>query len=137
MQSYAWVGKYVAAAGLVIVAIGWPEAEPLAAEVEPFKTAITSMFLGDRAVYVGYAAILLGIGLFTERAYCRFLCPLGGILATLDRLHIFNMLQAATGMRDELPSLRALMPGEGDQADRRNRHGGVLPVPRLPGRISR
>ena len=92
VQSYAWVGKYVAAAGLVIVAIGWPEAEPLAAEVEPFKTAITSMF-SRPAIYVGYAAVLLGIGLFTERAYCRFLCPLGGILATLDRLHIFNMLK--------------------------------------------
>ena len=92
VQSYAWIGKYVAAAGLVIVAIGWPEAEPLAAEVEPFKTAITSMF-SRPAIYVGYAAILLGIGLFTERAYCRFLCPLGGILATLDRLHIFNILK--------------------------------------------
>jgi NosR/NirI family nitrous oxide reductase transcriptional regulator len=92
VQSYAWLGKYVAAGGLVVVAIGWPEAEPLAAEVEPFKTAITSMF-SRPLVYVGYAAILLGVGLFTERAYCRFLCPLGGILATLDRLHIFNLLK--------------------------------------------
>jgi len=92
VQRYAWAGKYVAAAGLIVVAIGWPEAEPLAAEVEPFKTAITSMF-SRPLVYVGYAAILLGIGLFTERAYCRFLCPLGGILATMDRLHIFNLLK--------------------------------------------
>ena len=91
-QSRAWIGKYLAAGGLVIVAIGWPEAEPLAAEVEPFKTAITSMF-SRPLPYVGYAVVLLGIGLFTERAYCRFLCPLGGVLATFDRLHIFTLLK--------------------------------------------
>lgn len=92
VQSRAWIGKYLAAGGLVIVAIGWPEAEPLAAEVEPFKTAITSMF-SRPLPYVGYAVILLGIGLFTERAYCRFLCPLGGVLAAFDRLHIFTLLK--------------------------------------------
>ena len=91
-QSKAWIGKYVTAAGLVIVAIGWPEAEPLAAEVEPFKTAITSMF-SRPLPYVGYAVVLLGFGLFTERAYCRFLCPLGGVLAVLDRLHLVNLLK--------------------------------------------
>ena len=31
------------------------------------------------------AGALLALGLFTERAYCRFLCPLGGVLAALDR----------------------------------------------------
>lgn len=92
VQSWAWMGKYVAALGLVIVAIGWPEAEPLAAEVEPFKTAITSMF-SRPLPYVGYAVVLLGIGLFTERAYCRFLCPLGGVLAAFDRLHVFTLLK--------------------------------------------
>lgn len=92
VQSYAWAGKYLAAGGLVIIAIGWPEAEPIAAEVEPFKTAITGMFQRPLP-YVGYAALLLGIGLFTERAYCRFLCPLGGILATFDRIHIFTFLK--------------------------------------------
>ena len=40
-----------------------------------------------------YAGVLLGIGLFSERAYCRFLCPLGGVLAVLDRLHLLNRLK--------------------------------------------
>ena len=40
-----------------------------------------------------YAVALLGIGLFSERAYCRFLCPLGGVLAFLDRLHLLNLLK--------------------------------------------
>ena len=33
------------------------------------------------------------IALFTERAYCRFLCPLGAGLAVLDRLHLIDMLK--------------------------------------------
>jgi polyferredoxin len=40
-----------------------------------------------------YAGALLAIGLFSERAYCRFLCPLGGVLAFLDRLHLLNLLK--------------------------------------------
>ena len=43
--------------------------------------------------YVLYAGALLAIGLFSERAYCRFLCPLGGILAFLDRLHLLDLLK--------------------------------------------
>jgi len=42
---------------------------------------------------VFYAGGLLAIGLFSERAYCRFLCPLGGVLALLDRLHLLNLLK--------------------------------------------
>ena len=61
-------------------------------EIEPFKTAITSKF--TRAwPYVLYAGVLLAIGLFSERAYCRFLCPLGGVLAVLDRLHLIDLLK--------------------------------------------
>jgi ferredoxin len=61
-------------------------------EIEPFKTAITSKF--TRAwPYLLYAGALLAIGLFSERAYCRFLCPLGGVLAFLDRLHLLNLLK--------------------------------------------
>src|SRR5262249_56075889 len=61
-------------------------------EIEPFKTAITSKF--TRAwPYVFYAGALLTFGLFSERAYCRFLCPLGGLLAVLDRLHLINLLK--------------------------------------------
>ena len=62
------------------------------AEIEPFKTAITAMFARGWP-FVIYAGLLLTVGLFTERAYCRFLCPLGGTLALLDRLHIVNLLR--------------------------------------------
>jgi polyferredoxin len=61
-------------------------------EIEPFKTAITSKFTRTWP-YVLYAGALLAFGLFSERAYCRFLCPLGGLLAFLDRLHLINLLK--------------------------------------------
>lgn len=92
LQSRLWWGKYASLAIVVGLAFLVPTAGSVAAEVEPFKTAISAHFL--RAwPYVMYAAVLLGIGLFTERAFCRFLCPLGGALALLDRLHLLNLLR--------------------------------------------
>jgi transcriptional regulator of nitric oxide reductase len=62
------------------------------AEVEPFKTAIVLKF--DRAwPFVLYAVSLLGAGLFVERFYCRYLCPLGAALAIPARLKIFDWLK--------------------------------------------
>jgi NosR/NirI family transcriptional regulator, nitrous oxide reductase regulator len=92
VQRYLWLGKYVSATlvlGLAALSIGMGSR---VAEVEPFNTAITSHF--TRAwPYVCYACALLMIGLFTERAYCRFLCPLGGVLALADRLHLVDLLK--------------------------------------------
>ena len=90
-QKYLWLGKYVSAALILGLAAFSIDMGPLA-EVEPFDTAITSHF--TRAwPYVFYACALLVIGLFTERAYCRFLCPLGGVLALADRLHLVDLLK--------------------------------------------
>jgi len=92
LEKRLWLGKYIAAA--VVLALVMTEIDPSGAttEIEPFKTAITSKF--TRAwPYVLYAGALLAIGLFSERAYCRFLCPLGGVLAFLDRLHLLDLLK--------------------------------------------
>ena len=92
LESRLRYGKYVAAAVLLILAFASIETAESAAEIEPFKTAITAKLL--RAwPYVLYAGVLLAIGLTTERAYCRFLCPLGGVLAALDRFHLVNRLR--------------------------------------------
>ncbi|NRG18219.1 4Fe-4S binding protein [Rhizobiales bacterium] len=61
------------------------------AEVEPFKTAITLHFLRPPA-FVAYALILLFAGLFVERAFCRYLCPLGAALALPSKFKIFDWL---------------------------------------------
>ena len=55
-------------------------------EVEPFKTAITAHFQREWP-FVAYAVGILAIGLFMERAYCRFVCPLGAGLAILGRFN--------------------------------------------------
>jgi NosR/NirI family nitrous oxide reductase transcriptional regulator len=92
LERRLWWGKYIAAAVVLILVISQVDPSGASLEIEPFKTAITSKF--TRAwPYLLYAVALLGIGLFSERAYCRFLCPLGGILAALDRLHLINLLK--------------------------------------------
>jgi transcriptional regulator of nitric oxide reductase len=92
VQDYLRLGKYVSAALVLGLAALSIEMGSRVAEVEPFNTAITSHF--TRAwPYVFYACALLMIGLFTERAYCRFLCPLGGVLALADRLHLVDLLK--------------------------------------------
>ncbi|MBN9672713.1 4Fe-4S binding protein [Roseibium aggregatum] len=62
------------------------------AEVEPFKTAIILKF--QRAwPFVLFVVVLLTAGLFIERFYCRYLCPLGAALAIPARLRMFDWLK--------------------------------------------
>ncbi len=92
LEQRLWIGKYIAAAVVLVLVLAGIDSSGATTEIEPFKTAITSKF--TRAwPYVLYAGALLGIGLFSERAYCRFLCPLGGVLAALDRLHVVDLLK--------------------------------------------
>lgn len=62
-----------------------------AAEVEPFKTAIILHFLRDWG-FVVFAVALLAAGLFIERFFCRYLCPLGAALAIPGRMRMFDWL---------------------------------------------
>lgn len=87
-----WPLKYMIFLGLFGVSLmSIDQAEHLA-EVEPFKTAIILKFV--RAwPFVAYAAALLIAGLFVERFYCRYLCPLGAALAIPARLRMFDWLK--------------------------------------------
>ncbi|MBN2354439.1 MAG: 4Fe-4S binding protein [Spirochaetales bacterium] len=40
---------------------------------------------GSRLEILAYAGVLLGIGVFVARPYCRFLCPYGALLSVLSR----------------------------------------------------
>jgi NosR/NirI family nitrous oxide reductase transcriptional regulator len=92
LEKRLWMGKYIAAAVVLALVLTGIDSSGATTEIEPFKTAITSKF--TRAwPYVLYAGALLAVGLFSERAYCRFLCPLGGVLAFLDRLHLLDLLK--------------------------------------------
>lgn len=61
-------------------------------EVEPFKTAIVLKFMREWP-FVAYAVLLLGVGLFIERFFCRYLCPLGAALAIPGRIRMFEWLR--------------------------------------------
>ncbi|PKQ13622.1 MAG: regulatory protein NosR [Alphaproteobacteria bacterium HGW-Alphaproteobacteria-1] len=87
-----WAVKYILFLGLFGVSLASIEQAEHLAEVEPFKTAIVLKF--DRAwPFVLYALVLLGAGLFVERFYCRYLCPLGGALAIPARMRMFDWLR--------------------------------------------
>jgi len=87
-----WAVKYIIFLGLFGVSLVSIDRAEHLAEVEPFKTAIVLKF--DRAwPFVLYALVLLGAGLFVERFYCRYLCPLGGALAIPARMRMFDWLK--------------------------------------------
>ncbi|EMU4097458.1 4Fe-4S binding protein [Neisseria gonorrhoeae] len=62
------------------------------AEVEPFKTAIILKFMCDWW-FVAFAVALLIAGLFIERFFCRYLCPLGAGIALPGRFRVFDWLR--------------------------------------------
>ncbi|SMX43140.1 4Fe-4S binding protein [Maliponia aquimaris] len=72
--------KYLALAGLVAVTVIAPQHMDKAAEIEPFKTAITTYFWRDW-YYTAYAALWLVLGLVVFKGFCRYLCPLGALMA--------------------------------------------------------
>ncbi|NHF74105.1 NosR/NirI family protein [Paracoccus xiamenensis] len=87
-----WPIKYMIFLGLFGVSLASLEQAEHLAEVEPFKTAIVLKFV--RAwPFVVYAAGLLMAGLFVERFYCRYLCPLGAGLAIPARIRMFDWLK--------------------------------------------
>jgi NosR/NirI family transcriptional regulator, nitrous oxide reductase regulator len=87
-----WPLKYVAFIGLFALSLGPVALALQLSEIEPFKTAIVLRF--DRAwPFVLYALALIAVGLFVERAFCRYLCPLGAAFAIPARLRQFEWLK--------------------------------------------
>ena len=59
--------------------------------IEPFKSAITFRFNAPIMALI-WVLMILFVGLFIERAFCRFLCPLGAAASVLGKVRIFNFL---------------------------------------------
>ena len=74
-----WI-KYVLLAGLVATVFIAPQHVDTVAEVEPFKTAITVFFIREWG-YVLYAAFWIVLSLFLFKGFCRYVCPLGAVMA--------------------------------------------------------
>ncbi len=87
-----WAVKYLIFLGLLAVSLYSLSLAEVLSEIEPFKTAIILKFHRPWP-YVLYAGLLLVIGLFIERFFCRYLCPLGAALAIPDKLSLFAWLK--------------------------------------------
>ena len=133
VQERLWVVKYLVAIFLIGAVFVSVEAAESYAEIEPFRTAITVKFVRDWQFAV-YAAGLLSIGLFVERAYCRILCPLGGTLAVLGRFHMFTWLKRRQAC-GPVPDLRKRMPHRRHRALWQNQHERMSAMHGLPGSI--
>jgi polyferredoxin len=82
-----WPLKYASLAALTVATLYGLQTMAVAAEFEPFKTVI-SLRMDRTWPFVVYALVILAAGLFVERAFCRFLCPLGAVMAIGGRLRL-------------------------------------------------
>jgi NosR/NirI family nitrous oxide reductase transcriptional regulator len=87
-----WPIKYVIFLVLFGVSLSSLATAEQLAEIEPFKTAIILRFMREWW-FVAFALALLGAGLFVERFFCRYLCPLGAALAIPGRMRMFDWLK--------------------------------------------
>jgi len=105
-----WV-KYAVFFGLLAVSMFSMGLAERLAEVEPFKTTFLVGW-GQRAwPYTAFAAGLLALSIFTERPFCKYLCPLGASLAMPSTFRWFGLRR-----KQECSSCRACQRGCGSQA---------------------
>ena len=86
-----WMIKYTLFIAILALSFYSMDLALRLAEAEPFKTAI-SMRMMRAWPFVTFVVALLVAGLFIERFYCRYLCPLGAALAIPAKLKIFDWL---------------------------------------------
>ena len=87
--------KYAVFVGLLGVSFySMPLAERLA-EVEPFKTTFLVGVFHRSWPFAAFWALLAGLSLFTERPFCKYLCPLGAGLAIPSTFRMFALKRKA------------------------------------------
>ena len=87
-----WPVKYVIFIGIFGVSLHDLALAEQLAEVEPFKTTVILRFAHEWP-FLLWAGLLLGAGLFVERFFCRYLCPLGAALAIPGKIRIMEWLR--------------------------------------------
>ena len=81
------------------------------AEVEPFKTTFLVGLFNRSWPYTLFAAGLLGLSIFVERPFCKYLCPLGASLAMPSTFRWFGLRR-----KQECSSCKACAVGCGSLA---------------------
>jgi len=85
-----WV-KYVLLVFILGSLFVAPKFAPVAVEIEPFKTAISLYFVREWPFLI-WAVLCLSLGVFVYRGYCRYICPLGAALASLNFLQRWSWI---------------------------------------------
>ena len=108
-----WPIKYIIFLGLFGMSLYSTAFAEQLAEVEPFKTAIVLKFAREWP-FVIYALTLLSAGLFVERFFCRYMCPLGAALAIPGRIRMFEWLRRWPECGTPCQRCAKECPGAGD-----------------------
>ncbi len=99
--------KYLVLLALLAMTGYAPAALDTWAEVEPFKTAVTTYFVREW-YFVAYAVAWLLLGMIVFRGFCRYVCPLGAVMAIGGWLRLRNWIprRAQCGTRCQLCAVR-------------------------------
>ena len=88
--------KYLVLLLLVLVAFTSAPWTDRLVEIEPFKTTITFYLFEREWPYVAWALLIILASLFSYKGFCRYLCPLGALMALLGKVRLFNWLARRT-----------------------------------------
>lgn len=103
--------KYAIFFGLLAVSFFSMGLAEKLAEIEPFKTTFLVGLLNRSWPYTLFAGGLLGLSIFTERPFCKYLCPLGAALAMPTTFRWFGLKR-----KDECTQCKACAKGCGSLA---------------------
>ena len=85
-----WI-KYGVLATILVSLFAAPSFAQITMEIEPFKTAISLYFLREWP-FVLWALFCLALSVFVYRGYCRYICPLGAALASVNFLQRWSWI---------------------------------------------
>ncbi|HMN82354.1 MAG TPA: 4Fe-4S binding protein [Burkholderiaceae bacterium] len=103
--------KYAIFFGLLAVSMYSMTLAEMLAEVEPFKTTFLVGITQRAWPYGLFVCVLLGLSLFIERPYCKYLCPLGAALAMPSTFRWFGLRR-----KQDCNRCKACATGCGSQA---------------------
>lgn len=105
-----WI-KYAIFFGLLALSMFSMGLAEKLSEVEPFKTTFLVGVLNRTWPYGLFVAAILGVSIFIERPYCKYICPLGASLAMPSTFRWFGLKR-----KQDCNSCKACAVGCGAQA---------------------
>ena len=83
--------KYLLLFAILVAAFISPVWTDRLVEIEPFKTSIT-LYFTRYWPFVLWAVFAVLASTFIYKGYCRYLCPLGAVMAILGKFRLLNWL---------------------------------------------